>query len=266
MKTSFLKTSSPVGARLAAARSPSHGFTLIELLVVIAIIAILAGLLLPALSKAKAKALQIECINDLRQLQIACLSYIHDNLDVFPANNYAGSGALGAASTPGSWTVGNAQVSADLTNIQSGSLYIYTPNPGVYHCPSDRSLLHATNTPRLRSFSMNGALYPEQEQGPYIPSARPSLPVHPSLTFIFVDENDSSINDGFFAISPSPSRIWNDLPSDRHNVGADLSFADGHCEHWKWQSPKVFVSYNVAPSNAGDLADLNRLQAVCSPN
>src|SRR5258708_13043163 len=106
-----------------------NAFTLIELLVVIAIIAILAALLLPALSGAKAKGTQVACLNNLRQLQTAWTMYVGEHNNVMPENKMTGVGLLGCMSTSNSWVTGNAQASADPAPIHQRSLYPYPPNP-----------------------------------------------------------------------------------------------------------------------------------------
>jgi prepilin-type processing-associated H-X9-DG protein len=82
----------------------------------------------------------------------------------------------------------------------------------------------------------------------------------PSKTFIFIDEDEQSIDDGIFTMFPD---VWAELPADRHNQGCDLSFADGHVEHYRWQAPKRFGQYEqpIATNDGGkDRRDFNRLQ------
>ena len=78
--------------------------------------------------------------------------------------------------------------------------------------------------------------------------------------FVFIDENETSIEDGTFGLYPAPSQQWLNLASDRHNRSANLTFADGHAQKWKWRYKKVFTSFTQSTVNADDLADLQRLQ------
>jgi prepilin-type processing-associated H-X9-DG protein len=81
-----------------------------------------------------------------------------------------------------------------------------------------------------------------------------------SALFLFLDENESSIDDGVFGIYPYPSTQWCNLVSDRHLQGANLTFVDGHAQRWRWRWPKVFVNHNQQAANAQDLLDLQQLQ------
>lgn len=240
-----------------------HAFTLIELLVVIAIIAILAALLLPALSAAKAKGQQAACLSNFHQLQLAFIVYCNENNDTMPENNGAGpASTLGVYSTPGSWVVGNAQTSADLTNIESGTLYAYTPNPGVYRCPSDHSNLYNAPVARIRScsldFFINGTI---SETDPKYTIKYATIHPIPAQVIMFVDECSAGIDDGSFACETNKPQ-WDNMPTDRHNQGGNFSFADGHVEHWKWLSPKNWQYPGQPTANANDLLDLRRVQAA----
>ncbi|HWX22503.1 MAG TPA: prepilin-type N-terminal cleavage/methylation domain-containing protein [Candidatus Binatia bacterium] len=237
-----------------------RGFTLIELLVVIAIIAILAAMLLPALSAAKEKGRQIACMCNLKQLQTAWLSYIDENRNVLPENKSDNNGA-GAAALTNSWVIGNAPRSTDPADIRNGTIFPYTPNVSVYRCPSDRSTIIGSTQLRQRSYSMDCCL----NGGPSVYVTRFTQIPSPVLVFVFIDEHQDTIDDAFFGVQWAPSTMWVNLPSDRHTQGANLSFADGHCVRFKWKAAKPSTLANQPASSAGDLDDLRRLQAGLPP-
>jgi prepilin-type N-terminal cleavage/methylation domain-containing protein/prepilin-type processing-associated H-X9-DG protein len=247
-----------------------RAFTLIELLVVIAIIAILAAMLLPSLSQAKAGAQQTSCLNNLRQLQTSWLMYVHEQGDVMPLNTQGVTNFSFNASTSNSWVAGDATYSADLSFIQEGTLYPYVGEAGVYHCPSDHSLIDDGSALRNRSYSLNfylnGGLDPQYTNG--LPAGTMSSVVNryssvtkPSAVFAFLDENQYTIEDGVYLLFLPPATTWQNAPSDRHNQGMNLSFTDGHCEHWHWLCPKTMTGLSAPASSPADLQDLRRLQA-----
>jgi len=239
--------------------SPGSGFTLIELLTVIAVIAILAALLLPALSRAKSKAWEINCLGNLKQLTLGWLMYPDDNDGLLPYNN----GGAPSGAPPGFWVLGIAATDLNTTNIEAGTLYRYIGNPRVYKCPADHSQVVGGSTPRVRSYSIEGLLGAPPPA--HLSSFKQIVSPGPASVFVAIDENETSIEDGTFGIDRDPYSQWINLPSDRHNRAAMLSFADGHVKRFKWRFPKLFNSYDQPASPTEDMQDLRSLQE-CLPS
>jgi prepilin-type N-terminal cleavage/methylation domain-containing protein/prepilin-type processing-associated H-X9-DG protein len=273
------------------------GFTLIELLVVIAIISILAALLLPALSRAKERARNVNCLSNLKQLEFCVHLYSGDFNDcLVPNNAVAFIGSLASSpdfDTKGlSWCLDgvdgkSAPMELSPSNIVNGLLFQYNTSVGIYHCPSDKSTLETdtgVDLPdlRWRSYNMSQSVngYPE-----FVPPGAPwyilemwnSIPAWkkftqirhpiPSELFVFIDENEDTIFDGQFGNPCNPPLPfsapdqWWDMPSNRHNQGGNLSFADGHVEHWKWRVPMTFRGFPQTV-NPDEMPDYRRVQSV----
>lgn len=210
-----------------------------ELLVVIAIIAILASLLLPVLSRAKARAIQTQCLNNLKQLQAGWQLYMGDSNDTMPPNLWDKVPGWDAGSAPGSWMVGNARNDTTPDNLQRGVQWRYNAALAVYHCPADKSKTANGLTDRLRSYSLLNYLGADPtDTGPTASRNKQhgSQLKQTSNVIAFGCEDADSINDGILFVSPSPANQWKDLPSSRHANGGTFSFADGHVEYWKWKS------------------------------
>jgi prepilin-type processing-associated H-X9-DG protein len=230
--------------------------------VVIAIIAILAGMLLPALSRAKAKGQSIACLNNLKQLQMAWILYADDHSDLMCPNQSSGSGAdpLAWRGLPGSWVIGNPQLDASPTNIQGGVLFPYTAAVGVYRCPAHRSyVLGNRNLPRNRSFMLDLFL---SGSPPLVGKVKLKLSElvapPPARVFGFLDVSERMINGCDFALYWDDT--WWDIPADRHQLGVGLSFLDGHVEHHRWRFPKAAKNAVTAVQGTNDLGDLRWLQ------
>ena len=253
--------------RLQAATQRRGGFTLIELLVVIAIIAILAAMLLPALGKAKGKALGIACLNQTKQLMLAATMYAGDNSDKFPGMRHSNAIVPNDPIRP--WCQGWLDWSVSAVNInttvlldpQYASLASYFANSkNLFKCPSDNFLSGFQRQQgwagRARSMSGNAYLGSDASQlssGPvdpnYMLTTKFSQLINPgpSSSWVYLDENADSINDGAY-FSPHKQK-WFDMPANYHNGAGSFAFVDGHSEIHKWQGSvrDVKIELNNSP-------------------
>jgi len=250
--------------------------------VVIAIIAILAAMLLPALAKAKLKAQQIKCVNNTKQLTLAWIMYAEDNREQL-AGNIGGPGASDPANLEKTWALGWLSLTGVgdngrtdyLLNAQLGS---YTKSAEIYKCPGDKSMYsdaRGAGGPRVRSISMNGYLGDPavglQTGGyrVYRKTASLSSP-GPANTWVFIDEREDTINDGFFFVdmtgmdSPATTQIG-DFPASYHAGGGGLSFADGHSEIHRWRDSRTTPPIKSSGMSYGQLSPNNQDMAWLMP-
>jgi prepilin-type N-terminal cleavage/methylation domain-containing protein len=265
------------------------GFTLIELLVVIAIIAILAALLLPALSRAKAQSNGIKCLSNLKQLTLAWVSYCGDNKGTVPPNGGLGQGE--DSLTGGMWVDGNMQdfslgSATNINYIKSGLMYPYVNSPGVYSCPADVSTVDRANyfpwggpgVPRSRSVSMNcwvcstedvdltGTSGSTAKDPAYLTQFKKDSDVtFPVATWLLWDECPFTIDDGCAANTPGVTTFyWENPPATYHNNANGMSFVDGHAIIKQWHDLAILgknvVSTDTTPKDGG--VDLKWLFSV----
>ena len=265
---------------------PLIGFTLVELMVIVGIIAVLAGLLLPALNKARALAQRTACLSNLRQLGLSWTLYSGDN-DGRLVESYAGTAQ---SPNPYAWVLGNVQNAADATSttlITRGQLFQYNSSVAIYHCPADKSMLiNGKPVNSVRSYSMNAFMgdrsrlpAPSNQAYPgatnYIPFyAKESDLTHPSSLWVLIDEDNRTIGDGCFVFDPTGSQFnpshYPAASNQRHSYAFGMAFADGHSEVWRFGDPNIVTlsangfSSSVASANR-DFQKLGRATATLKP-
>ncbi len=271
--------------RKAFAGALRPAFTLIELLIVIAVIALLLAILLPALRLAKAKAREITCLSNLRQLQLCAKLYSTDYDGFLPPNRHVYDIGTGGPSDVWddsmTWCAGLAPYDTTTENIERALLFPYNRSTGIYRCPADMSRVKTQDGQllsmrRTRSYNLSQSIngYPYANKTPFPPYFVKEHEIDdppPAQLLFFVDVHEDGILDSHFGIPPRGPTYrrqrpqWWDLPAGRHSQGACFSFADGHAERWRWAKPKIFIKLGQLVGQDGEAEDFVRVQRGVKP-
>jgi prepilin-type processing-associated H-X9-DG protein len=267
---------SPAASPRARRLFSKCGFTLVELTVILGIIGVLAGLLIPALGKAKTLAQRTACLSNLRQLGLSWVLYSSDN-DGRLVESYPGTSAT---PNPYAWVLGNMQNPAEASNpalIMRGQLFQYNNSTAIYHCPADQALPPSPKAgPPVRSYSMNAFMGDSSRFGsPALQGdaalasqyeafyAKDSDINQPSALWVLIDEDNRTIGDGFFTLDPTGRQRPTHYPAatvQRHNFGFGMLFADGHSEIWRLSEPlSPLLNANSLVATAGANKDFKKL-------
>ena len=241
--------------KVSSKRASPSAFTLIELLVVIAIIAILAAMLLPALTKAKQKAISVQCMGNNKQLALCWIMYADDNRDVVPSTIYLTEPDGRPGWFPGPQTFQTSPTDPMNWDVETTTkvslLWDYGKNPAIYQCPGDQRRvskqvgLNTVLYPVTRSMSMNQAFasksaWINKNGGNFKLFKKKGQIVLPTQTFVFIEEAPDSINDDAFAVEcDSTLAVGNekivDYPAIYHGGRSTaFAFSDGHAEIHRW--------------------------------
>ena len=257
----FRRLATPTGCGPKGGCCAEAAFTLIELLLVIAIIAVLAALLMPALTGAQAQGKRTACLNNLKQLGLASQMYSADNEGKL-VRNYPLAEAAGNC-----WVIGDMKLSSDSTNttyIREGRLFPYAAQVALLRCPADPS--RTGSAPRVRSYAMNswvGSRYMETAQPAsgfrtFVRDSEISA-AGPATLWVIADEHETGIDDAWFLVTMDDSRPFSSIPATRHERSYGLNFADGHAECYKLLDPKLALADK---RSAASNADWERLKQV----
>jgi len=228
------------------------GFTLVELLVVIAIIAILMAVLMPALNKVREQGKRAVCLNNLRQLMLAWITYADENDDKIVCGyveeggdfemeqGHWAQGGMHYHERPWvlkDWPRGGVSVEDQKIAIMAGALYPYTKNVKLYRCP-------VAFVGEVRTYSVVDAMNCVPHGGVMIKKRMQIKGAGDRC--VFIDDSGATPMGGWSV--EYPQNAWWDEPPLRHGDGANWSFADGHSEYWKWKDPAT-PTFNVSNEN-----------------